>query len=583
MKGAVRDGRDLDEVFEDMFADHTPEELEEIQRKYATKGDVMEAEKLIAAKARNILRHYVETVLPNGFKAQLVAHSRRATLRYRDALLDARDELVAQIERLPAATRDADPEDLDRRTAFLVRAARHLDLLKAIDFVPVISVGTSNDEKDYEPWTDPVKQKQVIDGDFLKPFPDAEELAAGRKPAAFLIVKSMLLTGFDAPVEQVLYLDRSMREAELLQAVARVNRPADGKMCGYVIDYVGVTNHLTQALKAYSADDIQGALKDLREEIGHLGPQRDRIRLLFTGHGVTPGGSEEAIEDCVALLEDGQLRDRFEVELKKFLSTVDTVLPLPDAGPYLPDAKLFAEIAMRARRRYRIDDGTFDPSLYGEKVRELIDEHLESLGVDQVLPPVSITSADFRQKVEAMASPRARASEMEHAIRHHINVHLAEDPVRYRRLSERLEQILAEHKGNWEQQMLALGELLDEMKTQETERDRGDSSLNRVEEALYGVVLENTATDGVVTEQQGQKVADFVRRLYDLAATDTTRVDFWRRPVDWADFVREITVALIEDDICPPDQAAALADALFEVIKANRSRIPRPDAATRRR
>ena len=80
----------------------------------------------------------------------------------------------------------------------------------------------------------------------------------------------MLLTGFDAPVEQVLYLDRSMREAELLQAVARVNRPAGGKKCGYVIDYVGVTNHLTQALKAYSAEDVQGALKDLRTEIGHL-------------------------------------------------------------------------------------------------------------------------------------------------------------------------------------------------------------------------------------------------------------------------------------------------------------------------
>lgn len=584
VKGTVRDGRDLDEVFEDMFADHTPEELEEIQRKYATKGDVMEAEKLIAAKARNILRHYIGTVLPNGFKAQLVAHSRRATLRYRDALLKARNELVAQIERLPAATRDANPEDLNRRTAFLVRAARQLDLLKAIDFVPVISVGTANDEKDYEPWTDPDKQRHVIDGDFLKPFPDADELAAGSKPAAFLIVKSMLLTGFDAPAEQVLYLDRSMREAELLQAVARVNRPADGKECGYVIDYAGVTNHLTQALKAYSAEDIRGALKDLREEIGHLGPQRDRIRLLFTSTGgVIPGDSEEAKEECVALLEDGPLRDRFEVELKKFLTTVDTVLPLPDAAPYLPDAKLFAEIAMRARRRYRIDDGTFDPSLYGEKVRELIDEHLESLGVEQVLPPVSLTSADFRQKVEAMASPRARASEMEHAIRHHINVHLAEDPVRYRRLSERLEQILAEHAGNWEQQALALGELLEEMKTQDSERDSGDTALNRVGEALYGVVLENTITDGVVTEQQGQKVADFARRLHDLAVSDTTRVDFWRRPIDWADFVREITVALIEDDICAPDQAAALADALFEVIKANRSRIPRPDATTRRR
>ena len=109
------------------------------------------------------------------------------------------------------------------------------------------------------------------------------------------------------------------------------------------------------------------------------------------------------------------------------------MLPLPDVRPYLPDAKLFAEIALRARRRYRIDGGDFDASLYGEKVRELIDEHVESLGVEQVLPPVSLTSADFRQKVEGLASPRARASEMEHAIRHHINVHFAEDPARYRR------------------------------------------------------------------------------------------------------------------------------------------------------
>ena len=113
VKGAVRDGRDLDEVFEDMFADHTPEELEEIQRKYATKGDVMEAEKLIAAKAQNILRHYVETVLPNGFKAQLVAHSRRATLRYRDALLNGPRRAGRPDREAARATRSADPEDLE--------------------------------------------------------------------------------------------------------------------------------------------------------------------------------------------------------------------------------------------------------------------------------------------------------------------------------------------------------------------------------------------------------------------------------------------------------------------------------------
>jgi type I restriction enzyme, R subunit len=583
VKGAVRDGRDLDEVFEDMFAEHTSEELEEIQRRYATKGDVLEAENLIASKARNILRHYVETVLPGGFKAQLVAHSRRATLRYRDALLAARDELVGQIEKLPGHVLTASPDDLDRRKAFLVRAGAHLDLLKAIDFVPVISAGTTNDEQRYEAWTDPDRQQKVIEQDFTKPFPGPDELAAGQHPAAFLIVKSMLLTGFDAPVEQVLYLDRSMKEAELLQAVARVNRPTGGKKCGYVIDYAGVTNHLTEALKAYSADDIAGALKDLREQAGRLDPQQRRIRDLFTDRSVTPGNGEEAKEDCVALLEDEQLRDRFEADLKRFLSTVDTVLPLPDARPYLAGAKLFAEIALRSRRRYRVDNGGFDPTMYGEKVRALIDEYLESLGVEQVLPPVSLTSREFRAKVAALANPRARASEMEHAIRHHITVHLAEDPARYRRLSERLEEILAQHAGNWEQQVLALGDLLAAMENDDAGRERDDTGLTKVEAALYGVLLTETATDGVTDQGTGQELAELARQLHELAVVETTRIDFWRKLVDQADFIKQIAGMLVEAGICPPGQVEKLADALFDVIRANRNRIPRPPAGDRGR
>ena len=97
-EGAVADGRDLDEVFEDMFAERTPEELEAIKNKYATKGHVMEAPALIAAKARDILRHYTDNILPNGFKAQVVAVSRRRPFRYYEAFLEARDELVAELE-----------------------------------------------------------------------------------------------------------------------------------------------------------------------------------------------------------------------------------------------------------------------------------------------------------------------------------------------------------------------------------------------------------------------------------------------------------------------------------------------------
>jgi type I restriction enzyme, R subunit len=562
VKGAVRDGRDMDEVFEDMLAGHTPDEMEQIKTRYATKGDVMEAEELISAKAKSMLRHYVGTILPNGYRAQVAAHSRRATLRYRTALQKARDELVAQIENLPEAAKAADPESLDHRRRFLVAAAKHLDQIKALDFIPVISAGTTNDEKEYEPWTDPASQRTVI-ADFTNP----------AKPPAFLIVKSMLLTGFDAPVEQVLYLDRNMKEAELLQAIARVNRPASSggaaKKCGYVIDYVGVTNHLARALNAYAAEDVEGALTKLEtDQVANLRAQLARVRAVFTDHNVAPGTADDAIEDCVELLADGQLRDRFEAELNQFLATIDTVLPLPEAAPFLDAANLFAEIARRIRRRYRTD-GDFDPSLYGAKVRELIDAHMTSLGVDQILPPISITDPDYQAKVTKL-SGRARASEMEHAIRHHISVHVDEDPTRYRRLSERLEQILADHKGNWEQQAFALADFIEKIKREDFETNGGDSSaLNRVESALYGLLAEESAVDGVLDDRQGQRLADFSRLVHEIAVARTSRKDFWRHPADEDDLAKEIAVALITGEICPPQDADALSAKLCEVIKAN--------------
>ena len=571
VKGAVRGGRDMDDFFEDMLADRTSQEKEQIKRRYATKSEVLEATELIQAKARNMLQHYVETVLPNGLKAQVVAHSRRATLRYRDALRAARDNLVAEIEALPEAMRNARPDELtDRHSAFLVRASHHLPLLQAIDFVPVIS-GAQNDAKDFEPWTSEGKQNAVTEA-FKAAFP---EDPTGPVPA-FLLVKSMLLAGFDAPVEQVLYLDRPMQGAELLQAIARVNRPADHKNCGYVIDYVGVTRHLTAALKEYAAEDVQGDLKDLGTQVAALDELRRRVTMVFTGASVTP--SPDTIEECVLLLSDGRLREQFETELGPFLTTTDTVLPMPEALPYLPAMKLFTEIAARARRRYR-DYGDFDPSLYGAKVRELIDQHMEALGVSTMLPPVSITDPTYTAKVTRLGGSRSSASEMEHAIRHHISIHVSEDPTRYWRLSERLEKILVDHAGNWEQQALALGDLLTEMQVDAVDGGNGPGDprgLGRLGSALYGLLAEETATDGVVEGEHGQALADFCHRLHAMAARQTTRMDFWRRDVDQYAYRDEITVALIEDGIGDLYGAPELADKLFEIIKANRSHISHP-------
>ena len=358
------------------------------------------------------------------------------------------DELEAVHPNLLDLPADA-IDKLDRDRAFRLRAHRFLPTIKALEFAPVIS-GTHNDTVDPAgEWTTRSKIDARIARFKMPLFADGPNTFDGDNadPLAFLLVKSMLLTGFDAPVEQVMYLDRPIKEAELLQAIARVNRTyATGEVekgFGIVVDYYGVARHLKEALAAYAAEDIDGALQSLKNEIPKLRDRHLRVVDVFTSRDVDDITDTEA---CVDLLRDEKLRAEFHVKLKQFLATLDLVLPRPEALPFVNDAKTLAHIQARARNRYRSNERLIGKEV-GEKVRRLIDEHIISLGIDPKIPPVEITADDFDEQVDKQRSPRAKASEMEHALRYHIRRHLDEDPTHFERLSERLNGILQGVRG----------------------------------------------------------------------------------------------------------------------------------------
>ncbi|MEQ9649058.1 MAG: type I restriction endonuclease subunit R, partial [Sandaracinaceae bacterium] len=407
-EGAVSEGRDLDQLFEDLFADRTEDEREAIKRKYGTKGSIFEAEQLIDAKAADMLRHYVEHILPNGLKAQVVAYSRRACVRYQAAFEHARTELVAAAEGLDEATRRLDELELASKPR-TVRAAAHawrsLDALRALEFSAIISPD-NNDPPEWREWSEPGKIESRI-ARFKKPMPDRDssDEDAGGDPLAFLIVKSMLLTGFDAPIEGVMYLDRPIREAELLQAIARVNRTGHGKTAGILVDYYGVARHLKDALSAYSTEDIEGALQSLADEIPKLRDRHARVIGIFQSRDVDPIDDKDT---AIELLRDERLRAEFSVKLKQFLATLDLVLPRPEALPYVNDAEVLGEIYTRARNRYRQGLPELSKSI-GRKVQHLIDEHVISLGIDPKIPPIAITDAKFAAHVSREVSDRAKA------------------------------------------------------------------------------------------------------------------------------------------------------------------------------
>ncbi|WP_433015886.1 type I restriction endonuclease subunit R [Kribbella sp. CA-294648] len=565
VKGALQDGHDMDELFEEEFDELSDEERLQLQLRWATKGQVSVAQKLIDVKAKHMLRHYVDKVLPEGFKAQVVAHDRETTVRYRAALMEARAELVRDIEKLPPQLLTRNLEELRPRQAQLVKAQKQLDLIRRMDFIPVISKGDSEQESRYTEWTDDAKQKLRIE-EFTRPF--------GESDIAFIIVKSMLLTGFDAPIEQVMYLDRRLEMHDLLQAVARVNRTADGKPYGYVVDYRGVAQNLVDALKIYADEefatgenaDVAGALRDLKAEVVKLDPQQQKLRMMFQDH--------TDIESCVQDLADLQLRDRFTVELARFAIIINTVLPDPEAMTYLEDVKRFSVIKLTACRRYRVDGGEFDPAAYGQKIKLLVDEHVTSLGIEQQLPPVALTAANFAAKVEAMTGgSRAKASEMEHALRHHISVHASEDPARYQLLSERLERILTELKDDWDAQLLAFNSLMDD-----AVEDRRDNphSFGPAEFAVYGLLIQELASSD--DDIRNERFIDATREIVMLASRTIYRRDFWSKRSDVSDFRGEIFEVLVTHNLGKIEQLEVIADKIRDAVKNNHLAISILDA-----
>jgi len=573
-KGAIKDGASLDELFEDMFRQHSAEDLEAIKRKYATKGHIFEAPELIKDKARDILRHYVTHILPNGYKAQVVAYSRLAAIRYFEALKKARDELVAQADALPSKDKAMDDEALCLRppkVQAVVQAWRYRDALAHLEFAPIIS-GSNNDDPAWKFWTDGVVQEQLIKR-FKKPLFHAQHEKTD--PLAFLVVKSMLLTGFDAPIEGVMYLDRPIQEAELLQAIARVNRTGFGKRCGIVVDYYGVAQHLKEALAAYADEDVQGALANLKDEIPVLRDRHLRVVDLFRQRGIDSLGDTEA---CIEVLGNERLRAEFAVKLKAFLASLDTVLPRPEGLPYVGDAKRLAYIHARARNHYK-DSPQLGKDV-GAKVRRLIDDHVISLGIDPKIPPIQLTDADFDTHLSRAANERAKASEMEHAIRSHIRKHVDEDPVLYRKLSERLSDILKTLGEQWNEVIAQLQSLINDMRAGTPEEADAPGDLPAHCAPFLRTVLDVVCAGHAPTPAELLRLNDVAMELVDLLVQELKG-----NPSIWSPSKRadqdNLNAHLFEHlmRLRPPlvdtDKAGVLADKLMAQARANHDKLVR--------
>jgi type I restriction enzyme R subunit len=436
----ISDEESANRKFEDVFKEFSEDEKRLILGR--TWKAYLEAEQVIRDKAKDMIEHYITHVFPNGLKAQVVAVSRYAAIRYKHALELALKEKIKELEEKGT--------NLD------------LETLKRLKVAVVISASPNDDPNTYKrEYTDENEHKKNI-ASFKLPFGVATTDGL-TGDVGILVVNNMLITGFDAPIEQVMYLDNILKDHNLLQAIARVNRVYNkNKSCGFVVDYVGVLKHLEEALAIYADEDIQEitqVVKNKSKSLDDLKASHRSIEEFFRKHGIS--NWRQDIDECVDLLVDEKTRDEFITLFRKFSRALDAVLPDPRALRYVSDLKILGYIKESARNRYRDDKLSLKDA--SKKIREIVEEHLLSQGIDPKVPPTPLFDDAFLEKLKAK-SLKAKAQELEYAILEHIEKHYEEDPEFYERFSDRLKRVLEEYRENWEEIFKELEKLREDMK-----------------------------------------------------------------------------------------------------------------------
>ncbi|MEK7197497.1 MAG: type I restriction enzyme endonuclease domain-containing protein, partial [Nitrospirota bacterium] len=370
-----------------------------------------------------------------------------------------------------------------------------------------------------------------------------------------IIVCDKLLTGFDAPVEQVMYLDQRLREHTLLQAIARTNRTFPRKNFGLVVDYAGVGKELAEALVMFDKEDLEGIFgtEDVKKEQANLAHWHKETMKYFEKVNRSGSKPEDILQSCMEILEPEDVRAQFDMAFREFARSMDFLMPDPVVNPYVEDFKFLGAIREGVKNLYRDERLSLEDC--SKKVEALIHAHITDTGIEEILEPINITAPDFKEKLEVKGSPRAKASHIEYAIRETVAEKIEEDPVFFGSLKEQLESLIAENKKERKDEAEYLKNLL-EIKEQEKRREAYAKSLgldDAKELAFYG--LFNQLKEDLFHKSDKEQVA-FTKEIIQIIKNK--RVIDWIEKEDSKREMRSLIRRKLKAKGCPKDEIEPL-------------------------
>lgn len=490
----------IDILFDTWFAELDDDKLNEIKKRGVQIEDLVKHPRRIELIAYDIWTHFKQYARPDGFKAQIVAIDREAVILYKQALT----KVIA--------------EDLQAKGMELAEALGRADAMSACVY--------SINQEDSKPSED--AHKQAIRNELKAHYLDAEaeklaKKAFGRKgdDPQFLIVCDKLLTGFDCPIESVMYLDKPLKEHGLLQAIARTNRVSDArKRNGLIVDYIGVSGHLEEALSSYRADDVKDAMRDLDDLRNQLRAAHSAVAALMKPLKRKASDKDALKAEYDAFVKQLGTEDKwfdFKAKARSFISLYETLSPDPSVLEFTADLKWVANFLLYGTQHFEKRQA-FDQMNYSEKIREMLEKHLEATGLSVTVKLRHITDPEFWEDFDSTAKTEedlmTAAIRKTTELRKTVTERIDDSPHQYGKFSERLRQLLEKLESaqlSWSEKLKAAEELAKDITAEDAAHVEAGLSLG-----AYGILQ---ILNGFNSGPAGEHLAIRLEGLYTDPAT----------------------------------------------------------------
>ncbi len=502
----IKDQKGLDRKFAQLTRNLSKEQIADLKRKWSRFQKIASSQRRLEMIALDIEEHFLQYLKNTPFKAMLATSSKYDALKFQ--------EIFQKSGKIKTAVIISPPDTREGETSF---DSEHQNFVIS-QWQKMIQ---SFSHQEYEERT----KEAFLQGDI-----------------ELLIVVDKLLTGFDAPKAKVLYIDKELKEHNLLQAIARVNRLYQDKEYGLIIDYRGLLGELDRALTHYSSlsgfdeSDLTSAVFDVKEEIAKVKIFYSHLLDLFSDVPY-----KDDMESYEVALANKTKRERFYQYLSHFAKALQLALTSQkslevvneeEIATYKERLRFFIKLKEAVKLRFfeKIDTKEYESSM-----RKLLDTFLDAGDIVPTTKPMDIFDVGFEAQIEQLATKNAKADMILSAVNAFIKENFDKNPAFYEKLSQRIEEVLEDYKQKRidEEEKLKEAQKIKQALKKQNYPSHLTTSLQR---ALFDNIHKDFFNIGLKEEV----LIDFIKSV------DKLLKEISQKP-DWQETQRNTLEALIDD------------------------------------